>query len=115
MVWYSSDPHYAPMLLWRVGVMISKLLVMDKGSSPPVWVDASSRHSASDGGYRVGSYGGGSYTSGSNDYYCKSACSSQCKQKNDLMGETRQHIIRQHSPSRVDLSDLNVDRKWAAI
>ena len=47
---------------------------------------------------------------------CRSACSSQCNQKTDLMEETRQHIIRQHSPSRVaPSSGLNMDRKWAAI
>ena len=46
---------------------------------------------------------------------CRSACSSQCNQKTNLMEETRQHVIRQHSPSCVAPSGLNVYGKWAAI
>jgi hypothetical protein len=46
---------------------------------------------------------------------CRTACSSQCDQKTDLMEEIRQYIYTSTLPSRVASSGLNVDQKWAAI
>jgi hypothetical protein len=46
---------------------------------------------------------------------CRTACSSHCDQKTDLIEETRQYIDTSTIPSRVASSGLNMDQKWAAI